>query len=79
MTCADPLLQLKTQFVTQMSHEIRSPIASMLGIGELLLDDPTLNEEQRDLIERSVRCGDQLLELVGMVRPPTLYPTLGRS
>lgn len=57
----------KTSFVTNISHEIRTPIAAMLGIGELLLDDSSLRDDQRQLLEKSLRSGEILLELVGMV------------
>lgn len=66
-TAAREASRLKTNFVTNISHEIRTPIASMIGIAELLLSDPTLNKEQHHLVEKCLYSGDILLELVGMV------------
>jgi signal transduction histidine kinase len=57
----------RTEFVTNISHEIRTPIATVIGISELLLDDSTLLDGHRALVEKSLRSGEILLDLVGMV------------
>ncbi|GAA5954653.1 hypothetical protein JCM21900_006093 [Sporobolomyces salmonicolor] len=60
--------RLKTEFLTTISHEIRTPIAGILGICELLLsDDSKLEELQRSLVKKALRSGEILLELVGAV------------
>ncbi|KAJ8293216.1 Hybrid signal transduction histidine kinase K [Rhodotorula toruloides] len=60
--------QLKTSFLTTISHEIRTPIAAILGICELLLADSNrLAPDQRNLVENAVQSGELLLELVGAV------------
>ncbi|GAA6006577.1 uncharacterized protein JCM10292_005995 [Rhodotorula paludigena] len=60
--------RLKTEFLTTISHEIRTPIAGILGICELLLaDSGRLSEDQRTLVEKAVRSGEILLDLVGAV------------
>ncbi|GEM10368.1 histidine kinase [Rhodotorula toruloides] len=60
--------QLKTSFLTTISHEIRTPIAAILGICELLLaDSDRLAPDQRNLVENAVQSGELLLELVGAV------------
>ncbi|KAG9013786.1 hypothetical protein FRB94_000766 [Tulasnella sp. JGI-2019a] len=66
-TAAREASKLKTHFVTNISHEIRTPIAHMIGISELLLVDRTLSENQRRLVEKCLHSGEILLELVGMV------------
>lgn len=58
--------RLKTVFVTSLSHEIRTPIASMLGISELLLAD-TLSDKQASLVAKQIQAGELLLQLVSMV------------
>lgn len=58
--------RLKTVFVTSLSHEIRTPVASMLGISELLLAD-ALSEKQRSLVAKQIQAGELLLSLVSMV------------
>ncbi|GAA5993530.1 hypothetical protein JCM10908_000635 [Rhodotorula pacifica] len=60
--------RLKTQFLTTITHEIRTPIAGILGICEILLGDSSrLNDDQRSLIQQAVRSADTLLELIGAV------------
>ncbi|KAG8845579.1 hypothetical protein FRB96_002331 [Tulasnella sp. 330] len=66
-TAAREASRLKTSFVTNISHEIRTPIAGMTGIAELLLADPTLSVDQRQLVEKCLQSGEILLDLVGMV------------
>jgi hypothetical protein len=56
----------RTEFLTTVSHEIRTPIASILGICELLLADQ-LSAEQRSLVEKAIQSGENLLDLVGTV------------
>jgi signal transduction histidine kinase len=56
----------RTEFLTTVSHEIRTPIASILGICELLLADQ-LSGEQRSLVEKAIQSGENLLDLVGTV------------
>lgn len=66
-TAAREASRLKTAFVTNISHEIRTPIAVMIGIAELLLVDPSLGEGARELAGKCLKSGEMLLELVGMV------------
>lgn len=55
--------RLKTQFLTNVSHEMRTPLIGMLGGVELLADAPdgAVREEVAGAVQRS---GEQLLELV---------------
>ena len=59
--------RLKTEYFTHISHEIRTPIAGVISIAELLLADPLLQSEHRLLVSQALRSGEILLELVGMV------------
>lgn len=58
--------RLKSEFLALTSHELRTPIAHMLGLSELLLSEE-LTESQRALVTQLLRSGDVLLELVGQV------------
>ncbi|GAA5934087.1 hypothetical protein JCM10213_008521 [Rhodosporidiobolus nylandii] len=65
-TAASESSRLKSEFLSHASHELRTPIAHMLGLSELLLAEP-LGESQRNLAAQILRSGDVLLELVGQV------------
>lgn len=63
----EELDQLKKDFVSSVSHELKSPIASSREIVQLLLDEVPgpVNEEQRRLLELSVRSSRRLSAMVG--------------
>lgn len=56
--------EAKSQFLARMSHELRTPLNGILGFSELLLDDPRLQDDQRDKIRTLYNAGKHLLELV---------------
>ncbi|ORY89097.1 hypothetical protein BCR35DRAFT_350593 [Leucosporidium creatinivorum] len=66
-SAANEASRLKTAFLTMISHEIRTPIAGILGICELLENDPSLSDGHRSLVDKAMRSGENLLDLVGMV------------
>ena len=53
----------KSQFLSTMSHEIRTPMNGLIGMLDLL-DDGTLNEEQRRLIGIARASGDGLIKVI---------------
>lgn len=56
----------KSRFLASVSHELRSPVNSILGLARLLLDpggDPT-SENQRTELQLILRSAGELLELV---------------
>ncbi len=53
----------KSEFLATVSHEIRTPINAVLGIGELLADTP-LNDEQRAHLAVLRRAGENLSGLI---------------
>jgi signal transduction histidine kinase/DNA-binding response OmpR family regulator len=53
----------KDDFLTTMSHEMRTPLTALLGNAELLLADP-LPPPQRERAERMSRSGGLLLSLI---------------
>lgn len=56
--------RLKSQFLANMSHDLRSPLNSILGFSELLLSgiDGELLTEQRDMVATVLDNGRQLLQ-----------------
>lgn len=56
--------RLKSQFLANMSHDLRSPLNSILGFSELLLSgiDGELETPQRDMVATVLDNGRQLLQ-----------------
>ncbi|MBX7083074.1 MAG: HAMP domain-containing histidine kinase [Nannocystaceae bacterium] len=56
--------RLKSQFLANMSHDLRSPLNSILGFSELLLSgiDGQLAGEQREIVETIYNSGRELLQ-----------------
>ena len=52
--------QAKSEFLATMSHELRSPMTTIIGMIQLL-QDTELNEEQDDLAETAASSAEQLL------------------
>ncbi|MEO5365276.1 MAG: ATP-binding protein, partial [Magnetococcus sp. WYHC-3] len=56
----------KSQFLTTMSHDIRTPLNAVLGMTDLLLDT-TLEPQQREYAQTISQAGNALLALVNNV------------
>ncbi len=64
----EELNKLKDDFLSIVSHDMRSPLTAILGASELLLDDmfleTPLSQEQRELVDNIHTMGQQQLHLV---------------
>ncbi len=60
---SDEANQAKSQFLANLSHEIRTPISAILGFTDLLMEDHT-HEERLDWGQRVKNNGHQLLRLI---------------
>jgi signal transduction histidine kinase/DNA-binding response OmpR family regulator len=58
--------RLKTQFLSNMSHEFRTPVNSIIALANLLLsrEDSGMDENERQQVAYIKRSGDGLLDLV---------------
>jgi signal transduction histidine kinase/ActR/RegA family two-component response regulator len=52
----------KTAFLGRMSHEVRTPLNSILGFAQLLVDD--VDGTERQSVERILRAGNHLRQLI---------------
>ncbi len=64
MKMADNANQAKSRFLSSMSHEIRSPLNSILGYAHILHQDPEIPEKRRRAVETLKRSGEHLCALV---------------
>ncbi|WP_035992017.1 PAS domain S-box protein [Leptolyngbya sp. KIOST-1] len=56
--------RLKDEFLANMSHELRTPLNVILGFGQILSGDPSLQAQQQEYIRIMQRSGDHLLHLI---------------
>lgn len=61
--------RLRSQFLANMSHDLRSPLNSILGFSSLLLRgvDGNLDSEQREMIETIASAGKDLLQQIDAI------------
>jgi signal transduction histidine kinase/CheY-like chemotaxis protein/HPt (histidine-containing phosphotransfer) domain-containing protein len=55
--------QAKSEFLANISHELRTPMNGLLGMMDLVLDSPVAGE-QREQLEIAQRCAYSLLDLL---------------
>ncbi len=69
------LAKLKTQFVSNITHELRTPLHGILGLAELLLDDPEkcLSTDYIRYLNMMKNSGSELLEVVDHILELTKY------
>ncbi len=64
---AEAANRAKSTFLANMSHELRTPLNGILGYTQILLRDPTFDEERRQQIYVIQRSGEHLLTLINDV------------
>ncbi|MCW6506629.1 PAS domain S-box protein [Lichenifustis flavocetrariae] len=64
---AEQASRVKADFVANMSHELRTPLTGILGVHDLLRQDPSLNDGQRRLVGLASDAGTSLLAIVNDV------------
>ena len=63
---AESANRAKSEFLTTMSHEMRTPMNAILGMADLLSESP-LRAEQRDYVRVFQKAGANLLELINNI------------
>ena len=64
MKMANTANQAKSRFLSNMSHEIRSPLNSIIGYSYILHKDPTIPEHRRQAVDTLKRSGEHLSALI---------------
>lgn len=64
---AEQLTAFKSRFLAQMSHDLRSPLHAILGVGNLLLEKREISGKNRFLVQHVVQSGNVLLEQVNEI------------
>jgi PAS domain S-box-containing protein len=64
---AEMASRAKSRFLATMSHEIRTPMNAVLGFGQLLSRETALSTRGREWLEKLMRNGYHLLELIDNV------------
>ena len=56
------LIELYAAF-RKLSHDVRSPLTSILGLAEITLEDPSLSEDARENLKLLVSDAERLTEM----------------
>jgi two-component system phosphate regulon sensor histidine kinase PhoR len=56
--------RMKTEFVSTVSHDLRSPLTAMTGYVHMLGSVGSLNDKQQEFVARIVRGADHMAELI---------------
>jgi len=64
LTDLSHLERVRTDFVANVTHELRSPLSSILGYAETLADQPELPADAKDHLERILRNARRLDDIV---------------
>jgi len=66
---ADHANKAKSEFLSSMSHELKTPLNAIIGFSQLLEDDEDepLSEDQRDSVKHIFSSGHHLLDLINEI------------
>lgn len=58
------LSKMQDEFLSITSHDLRSPLAGIMGYADLVLHDPSLTEQNKGYLKRVMDSGEFLLDLI---------------
>lgn len=64
---AESANRAKSEFLSNMSHEFRTPLNAVLGYSQLMQRDKTITAKQKQNLATINRCGKRLLDLINNV------------
>ena len=64
---AEAASKAKTDFLSNMSHDIRTPMNAIIGLTTLMKSEPGLSDKMRDYLTKLETSGHHLLELINNV------------
>ncbi len=64
---AEELTKVKSQFLARMSHELKTPLNSIIGLSELVEADPATFPRTRDRLQIVLRNGRKLLGMINNI------------
>lgn len=62
---AEEASEAKIQFLSTMSHELKTPLNGIMGYAQLLKRETSLSARQQEYLSVIIDCGDHLLEMIG--------------
>ena len=67
LSAAEESSRAKTEFLSGMSHEMRTPLNVIIGLDTMALNDPALNAASRDRLEKIGASAKHLLGLINNI------------
>ena len=67
LQAAEAASKAKTDFLSNMSHDIRTPMNAIIGLTTLMENEPGLSDKMREYITKLESSGHHLLELINNV------------
>lgn len=61
---AEENVHLKSEFLTRISHELRTPLNGIIGALDLVLGDPEIWDENRQLLSMGLQSSEKLLHII---------------
>jgi len=77
---AEKASRAKSQFISAMSHELKTPMNAILGFSQVLKNDKDVNEKQKKMIVSIYKTGNHLMGLISDIldftKPEQVSPEL---